>query len=148
MMFNSSSNPSQHVKPCFDMSSKICLVSDPRPQNPYGKLYSVEFLGNVVGGKRTVYNNQPIEALMKATAESINRNESVWFGCDVTKSFATKPGLADTRAHDWQLLYGTTVNEVLSKADRLIYGESEMTHAMAITGVQTDVSVHPYTGHP
>ena len=68
-----SSNPSQHVKPCFDMSSKICLVSDPRPQNPYGKLYSVEFLGNVVGGKRTVYNNQPIEALMKATAESINR---------------------------------------------------------------------------
>ena len=55
------------------MSSKICLVSDPRPQNPYGKLYSVEFLGNVVGGKRTVYNNQPIEALMKATAESINR---------------------------------------------------------------------------
>ena len=128
------------MKPCFDMSSKICLVSDPRPQNPYGKLYSVEFLGNVVGGKRTVYNNQPIEALMKATAESINRNESVWFGCDVTKSFATKPGLADTRAHDWQLLYGTTVNEVLSKADRLIYGESEMTHAMVITGVQTDVS--------
>ena len=46
------------MKPCFDMSSKICLVSDPRPQNPYGKLYSVEFLGNVVGGKRTVYNNQ------------------------------------------------------------------------------------------
>lgn len=63
----------QHVKPAFDMSSKICLVSDPRPHNPYGKLYSVEFLGNVVGGKKTVYNNQPIEALMRATAESINR---------------------------------------------------------------------------
>ena len=61
------------MKPAFDMSSKICLVSDPRPHNPYGKLYSVEFLGNVVGGKKTVYNNQPIEALMRATAESINR---------------------------------------------------------------------------
>ena len=66
----------------------------------------------------------------------------MWFGCDVTKSFATKPGLADTNAHDWKLLYGTTVNEVLSKADRLIYGESEMTHAMVITGVQTDVSYY------
>ena len=64
----------------------------------------------------------------------------MWFGCDVTKNFATKPGLADTKAHDYELLYGTSVNEVLSKADRLIYGESEMTHAMVITGVQTDVS--------
>ena len=69
----------------------------------------------------------------------VNRNESVWFGCDVTKNFATKPGLCDTKAHDFELLYGTTLNEVLSKADRLIYGESEMTHAMVITGVQTDV---------
>jgi len=133
----------QHVKPVFDISNKICLVSDPRPQNPYGKLYSVEFLGNVVGGKKTVYNNQPIEELMKATAESISRNESVWFGCDVTKNFATKPGLADTKAHDYELLYGTSVNEVLSKADRLIYGESEMTHAMVITGVQTDDDGNP-----
>ena len=68
------------------MSSKICLVSDPRPQNPYGKLYSVEFLGNVVGGKKTVYNNQPIEALMRATAESINRCGK-FHGLSVNKSW-------------------------------------------------------------
>lgn len=54
---------------------QICLVNDPRPQNPYGKLYSVEFLGNMVGGRRTLYNNQSIELLKKAAADSIKSGE-------------------------------------------------------------------------
>lgn len=54
---------------------QICLVNDPRPQNPYGKLYSVEFLGNMVAGRSTLYNNQPIQLLKKAAAESIKEGE-------------------------------------------------------------------------
>ena len=50
-------------------------MNDPRPQNPYGKLYSVEFLGNMVGGRSTQYNNQPIELLKKAAADSIKEAE-------------------------------------------------------------------------
>lgn len=50
-------------------------MNDPRPQNPYGKLYSVEFLGNMVGGRRTLYNNQPIQLLKRAAAESIKEGE-------------------------------------------------------------------------
>ena len=59
----------------FDRFLKICLVNDPRPQNPYGKLYSVEFLGNMVGGHNTLYNNQPIQLLKKTAAESIKEGE-------------------------------------------------------------------------
>lgn len=54
---------------------QVCLVNDPRPQNPFGKLYSVEYLGNMVGGRRTLYNNQPIELLKRAAAESIKDGE-------------------------------------------------------------------------
>lgn len=50
-------------------------MNDPRPQNPYGKLYSVEYLGNMVGGRTTLYNNQPIQLLKKAAAESIKEGE-------------------------------------------------------------------------
>lgn len=50
-------------------------MNDPRPQNPYGKLYSVEFLGNMVAGRSTLYNNQPIELLKKAAADSIKEGE-------------------------------------------------------------------------
>lgn len=54
---------------------QVCLVNDPRPQNPYGKLYTVEFLGNMVGARCTLYNNQPIQLLKKAAAESIKQGE-------------------------------------------------------------------------
>ena len=43
---------------------QICLVSDPRPSNSYGQTYTVDCLGNMVGGRPVVYNNQPIQTLM------------------------------------------------------------------------------------
>lgn len=56
-------------------SPQICLVNDPRPENTYGKLYSVEFLSNMVEGRKTLYNNQPIQLLKKAAADSIKEGE-------------------------------------------------------------------------
>lgn len=75
------------VKPHFDLASKVCLISDPRPQNPTSKTYTVDCLGNVVGGRPTVYNNQPIEVLAEIAADSIAAGEAVWFGCDVSIFF-------------------------------------------------------------
>lgn len=63
------------LTPVKTLHPQVCLVNDPRPQNPYGKLYSVEFLGNMVGGRSTLYNNQPIQLLKKAAAESIKDGE-------------------------------------------------------------------------
>ena len=74
-----------HVKPHFDAGSKVCLVTDPRPENPTGKTYSVDCLGNVVGGRKTIYNNQPVETLVDIAAKSIKAGEPVWFGCEVTQ---------------------------------------------------------------
>jgi len=42
--------------------------------------------------------------------------------------------------HDYKLVFGVDVTLGLSKADRLLYGESMMTHAMAFTAVTLDVS--------
>uniref|UniRef100_A0A671NTJ1 Bleomycin hydrolase n=1 Tax=Sinocyclocheilus anshuiensis TaxID=1608454 RepID=A0A671NTJ1_9TELE len=124
----------KHVKPLYNLQDKICLVNDPRPQNPYGKLYSVEFLGNMVGGRRTLYNNQSIELLKKAAADSIKSGEAVWFGCDVGKHFHSKLGINDMNVFNHDLVFGISVKN-LSKAERLIYGDSMMTHAMILTGV-------------
>lgn len=64
-----------HSIPQILLFQQVCLVNDPRPQNPYGKLYTVEFLGNMVGARCTLYNNQPIQLLKKAAAESIKVGE-------------------------------------------------------------------------
>lgn len=78
------------------LSFQVCLVNDPRPQNPFGKLYSVEYLGNMVGGRKTLYNNQPIELLKKATADSIKDGE-VW----CRSAFSRYPVLLLTIAPDF-----------------------------------------------
>lgn len=66
----------------FPFCLQVCIVNDPRPQNPYGKLYTVEFLGNMVGGRSTLYNNQPIQLLKKAAAASIKDGEVRWGNCE------------------------------------------------------------------
>jgi bleomycin hydrolase len=74
-------------------------------------------------------------------ADSIKAGESVWFGCEVSKRFSSKLGLEDLEIHDFALVFGTDVQITMTKADRVIYGESSMTHAMVFTAVSLDVSV-------
>jgi hypothetical protein len=44
------------------------------------------------------------------------------------------------RRHDYKLVFGVDLTLGLNKAERLLYGESMMTHAMAFTAVTLDVS--------
>ncbi|XP_037665955.1 bleomycin hydrolase isoform X2 [Choloepus didactylus] len=124
----------EHVKPLFNMEDKICLVNDPRPQHKYNRLYTVDYLGNMVGGRKTLYNNQPIDFLKKMVAASIKDGEAVWFGCDIGKYFNGKLGLSDMNVYDYELVFGVSLKN-MSKAERLTFGESLMTHAMTFTAV-------------
>ncbi|KAA0201972.1 hypothetical protein HAZT_HAZT007251, partial [Hyalella azteca] len=161
----------QHVKPVFDVEQKVkadcvccdvllpgdvCLVNDPRPSNPYGRLYSVDCLGNMAGGRMTIYNNQPIETLMKVSGDSIRDGEAVWFGSEVDKGFVRKLGIQDTEANnmdvatrfDYRRLLGVDVNKGLNKAERLFYGDSQMTHAMTFTACHFQPSNEVDDGAP
>lgn len=70
-------------------------MSDPRSTSPYGQMYTVDYLNNVVGGGQVLYNNQPIEILMDLVVKSIKNGEPVWFGCDVGKRTSRKHGISD-----------------------------------------------------
>lgn len=59
--------------------------------------------------------------------------------------FAPKQGIEDLTVHDFKLLLGVDIQITLSKADRMIYGESAMTHAMTFTAVSCDVSNFQWT---
>jgi len=124
----------KYVKPVWSVEDKVCLVSDPRSSNPFGRTYTVDCLGNMVGGQRIIYNNQPIEVLMNLTRNSIMSNEAVWFGCEVSKRYVAKQGFLDITAHDYELVFGVDVQTGMDKANRLVYGDSLMTHAMVFTG--------------
>ena len=125
----------------LDLNNFVCLIDCPMSDKEYNRVYTVEFLGNVIEGNAIRYLNVEIEVLKRATIESIKNNDPVWFGCDVSKYLHRTHGVMDTQLFDFELFYGTSFS--LDKASRLEYGESKMTHAMLFTGVDLDSNRNP-----
>ena len=77
--------------------------------------------------------NVDIKELKKSAMDSIKNNEAVWFGCDVGKRFSRDMGVLDMGIYDYENVFQTSFK--MNKQTRLEYGDSEMTHAMLLTGV-------------
>ena len=125
----------------FDLDSMVCLINAPTDDKPYGKLYTVQYLGNVAGGRKVRYLNVPMDVLREAALEMLRDERAVWFGCDVGKMGDRTKGLLDMAIFDLEPVYGEAMT--MTKADRLDYGHSRMTHAMVLTGVDIDESGEP-----
>lgn len=117
------------------------LINAPTEDKPFQRLYTVQYLGNVVQGQPVRYLNVPIDTLKQAVQRSLMDGQAVWFGCDVGKLFHKERGILDLEVYDLEALYGMAFK--LDKAQRLIYGESQMTHAMVLTGVNLDEEGKP-----
>jgi bleomycin hydrolase len=111
----------------------VCLVNDPRPSSPAGRTFTVEYLGNVVGGPRVIYLNVDMSVIKDIAAKTLQGGEPVWFGCDVGKMMSNDYGIWDANLYDLPSVYDASFD--LDKADRLAYHETQMTHAMLFTGV-------------
>lgn len=114
----------------------VCLINAPTADKPYDRLYTVSYLGNVVEGQPVHYINAEIEVLKQASAAMIADGKPVWFGCDVSKLLERQTGALDLEIYDYELLYGLPFKQ--DKAGRLDYGDSQMGHAMVLTGVNLD----------
>ncbi|MDD5327034.1 MAG: C1 family peptidase [Phycisphaerae bacterium] len=117
----------------LDLDEYVCLVNDPRPTNPFGRTYTVAYLGNIVGGKPVRYLNVDIDTMKNIAMRTLLDGEPVWFGCDCSPHMESDLGLWDAKLFDYEGVYGTSFN--LNKAARLIYHQSRMNHAMLFTGV-------------
>jgi len=111
----------------------VCLVNDPRGAHPYGRTYTVRYLGNVVGGDPVIYLNTDVPTMKRLAAETLTSGEPVWFGCDMSKMTNRDLGIMDPDIYDYDALYGTPFEK--DKEAGLLYHHSQMTHAMLFTGV-------------
>ncbi|KAB8349445.1 hypothetical protein FH972_023472 [Carpinus fangiana] len=117
-----------------DVHQLFSLVHDPR--NEYETLLSVERLGNVWGALPIRYVNVKMSTLKKACIQMLRKGMPVFFGSDVGKFSDSARGIMDTALFDYEL--GFNVRLGMSKAERLMTGESAMTHAMVLTGVHVE----------
>ncbi|MBS4796562.1 MAG: C1 family peptidase [Actinomyces sp. oral taxon 181] len=124
-----------------DLSEYICLVDDPRPENPKGSMETVEHLGNVVGGRPIRYLNAPVEEIKRIAAAQIAAGEAVWFGADVSQPYDRGLGFFVTGIHDYDGLFDVDFSS--TKLERVRSGESAMDHAMLFTGVDLDKAGQP-----
>ena len=125
----------------LNLSDYVSIIHAPTQDKPFHRSYTVRFLGNVKEGRPVRYVNLPIETLKRAAIAQMRDGEPVWFGCDVGKRSDRDTGILDTALYDFESLFDSAFP--MTKAQRLDYGESMMTHAMTFQGVNLDEEGKP-----
>jgi len=116
----------------WNLDDYVSLINAPTADKPFGRSYTVRFLGNVKEGAGVRYLNLEIGELKKAAIAQMQDGFPVWFGCDVGKH-SDRSGIMDMDILQTEALLSTKFS--MTKAERLDYGQSLMTHAMVFQGV-------------
>ncbi|MBC1485757.1 aminopeptidase C [Listeria seeligeri] len=116
-----------------DLRDYIPLINAPTKDKPFNQAFTVNYLGNIVGGAPIKYLNVEMNVLKKAAAEQIKDGETVWFGCDVGQLSERSSGIMDTDIFLTNQTFGFKTR--MTKAERLDYKHSMLTHAMVLTGI-------------
>jgi len=125
----------------LELDQYVSIINAPTADKPYHRTFTVQYLGNVREGERVLYLNLPSEELKRLAVEQLKQGESVWFGSDVDKFSSRETGIMAMNAYDYEGLFSTDFP--MDKAERLDFGESLMTHAMVLTGVNIDEQGNP-----
>lgn len=117
------------------------IIIAPTKDKDYLKTYTIEHLGNVVGGRRINHLNLRIKRVKELVIKSLKSNQPVWFGSDVAHYADRENGVLDDGSFDYESAFGIGFN--FGKAAMLDYHQSAMNHAMLITGVTLDSDGNP-----
>lgn len=121
----------------WNLDDYITVINAPTKDKPYGKTYTVQYLGNVREGAYPVkYLNLPMDDLRDLAIKQLKDGKAVWFGSDVGQFSDRKGGYLTSDILKVDELFNTEFG--MTKEERLDYGDSMMTHAMVITGVDLD----------
>ncbi len=117
----------------MELTDYVSLINAPTADKPYYRRYTVDMLGNVKEGAPICYINLPIEELKAAAIAQLKDGEPVWFGCDMGQRTGRDSGVMDPALYDFESFF--QINFPMTKAQRLDYCQSQMTHAMVFQGV-------------
>lgn len=116
-----------------DLHQYVSVINAPTEDKPFYETYTVDYLGNVLDGHSVLYLNLPIDEFRMLAQQQIVEGQPVWFGCDVGKFSERVSGVLDSEQFDYAAALGVDFH--FDKAMRLQFGESQMDHAMVLTGV-------------
>jgi bleomycin hydrolase len=117
----------------MDLGQYVSVINGPTADKPFHKTFTVEYLGNVVGGEKVVLLNLPMDEFKAAVLATLKDGEPVWFGCDCGKDGDRNTGLWDDQQFDYAHTFDMNLD--MTKEEMLDSRHSAMNHAMVLTGV-------------
>lgn len=117
----------------INLDDYVSVINAPTKDKPYYNTFTVDFLGNVLGGQKVKYLNVPIDVMKQLVINQLKNGETIWFGCDVGQFSNSKLGVLDDNTFNYSKSFN--IDFEMTKEDTLDYCESLMTHAMVISGV-------------
>jgi len=117
----------------INLNDYVNVMNSPQKSKKYNQVYTIQTDGNVVGGTTEKYLNLPVERLEELSIEQLKANDTVWFGNDVLNQSQRKEGLLLGDMYQVDKLFN--IDMKLEKGDALDYRQSEVSHAMVLTGV-------------
>ncbi|MHA5096559.1 C1 family peptidase [Oenococcus oeni] len=124
-----------------DLEDYVSIINAPTSDKPYHKTYTIENLGNVVGGREVKHLNVELDEFKQLAISQLKDGQSVWFGVDMGPQVDRESGIMDLNNFAQEDAFGIDLS--LTKAEQLDYADSLMTHAMVLTGVDLDEDGNP-----
>ena len=102
---------------------------------PYNKYYVFKYDRNMADIPDQDFINMKIQDVKSYVLKAMLAGEPVWFAADVGVENDRKDGILEIGMYDYKSLLG--VNMDLTKAERILYFESNANHAMVFVGADT-----------
>ena len=115
------------------LNDYVSLINAPTKDKAFGKTYTIQYLGNVVGGKQVTHLNVTMDRMKELILKQLKDDCIVWFGSDVGFYRENDEGVWDDTRFDLDTPFGLDLK--MNKGESLDYHASQMNHAMCITGV-------------
>ena len=117
----------------------VSIINAPTESKPFNKTYTVQYLGNVVGGKPVTHLNLEMSRMKELIVNQLKDDQIVWFGSDVSFFGDRTGGVWSDKSFDFETPTG--LSYIMEKGRSLDFRASTMNHAMCITGVALEDNV-------
>ncbi|MDH4156997.1 MAG: C1 family peptidase [candidate division Zixibacteria bacterium] len=121
------------------MPQYVGLMDDPTKE--YGTLYSYQWSSNMIDRPDITFLNIPMSKLKNYCLKTLLDSQMVYFSMDPGKQHLRDSGIFKEGIYDYNSTFGLDFK--LTKAQRILYGDSSPNHAMVIMGVDTSLTGAP-----
>lgn len=114
-----------------DLRQYVDLYND--SSRDYGNHYEVEGTKDLYDGENVHFANVDIQTLKDIALKALLDDQPVWFGADVGKDQDKEQGIMAVGLYDYESIFDVDLK--MTKAQRSLYRESTVNHAMVFTAV-------------